>query len=237
LRSQVQSRDGLEVADESFVSSWDLEDRDYIGIRYFHNTNKIIQMIKAEPQGSERRKQLKALKDELVKELRERLRRRYNDQTVYDFKMKNRYFEPQKIGYKYDRVTNDGIQRIFENATGENGTLFTHFAAGDGNSDTFPNTKGLDHEIVRVKMVEADTGFFTASGTTLNAGGFISESIQTFAVKEVGAVDGDGSALDDAAAPPDTFLFRSVFPSTDIVTHNFGTNFIVAVHAIYAKSV
>lgn len=231
------TRDELELADESFVSSWDLEDLNYVSVRYFANVNKIIQMLRAERRGSPRRLQLQQLKDQLVKELRERLRRRYNDQTVYDFKAPNRYFEPQKIGYKYDRVLNDGMQRLFENATGENATPFTHFVAGDGTSDTFPNTKGLDHEIVRVPMVNADTGFFTASGTTLNAGGFISESIQTFQVTEVGAVDGDGSALDDAAAPPDTFLFRSVFPSTDIVTHNFSTNFTIAVHAIYAKSV
>lgn len=166
------------------------------------------------------------------------MRRRYNDQTVYDFEAPNRHFEPQKIGYKYDRVLNDGIQRIFELVTGESGDRFTHFAAGDGNSDTLPNTKTLDHEIVRVKMSESDTGFFVAAGSTLNAAGFISESIPTFPIKEVGAVDNDGGVDDETnARRKDTFLFRSVFPSTDIVVHTFGQNFTTAVHAIYSKSV
>lgn len=233
----ARTRDELELADESFAASWDLEDKDYVSKRYYRNIHDAISLLKSERFGSARYIQLKELKNALVSEFRTRLHRRYNDQTVYDFNMKNRYFEPQKVGYKYDRMLNDGMQLMFETLTSETGTREWHFAAGDGSSDTFPNTKGLDHEIIRVKMVESDTGFFTASGTTLNASGFISEAIETFPVKEVGAVDSDGSALDDAAAPPDTFLFRAVFPSTDVVTHTFGTNFTTCVHAIYAKSV
>lgn len=193
--------------------------------------------MKKERSYSDRYFQLKELKDTLVLEFKLRLFRRYNDQTVYDFNMKNHHFEPQDVGYKYDRMLNDGMQRMFENMTGENAIIFSHFAAGDGDSDTFPNTKSLDHEVIRVKMVNADTGFFTASGTTLNASGFISESIPTFQVKEVGATDNGSESQDDAAGGVDTFLFRSVFPSTDIVTHTFGTNFTTCVHAIYAKSV
>jgi molybdopterin converting factor small subunit len=236
LRSK--SKDEIELADEGFASSWDLEDKEYVHKRYFANIRKATSMFKLEPYGSTRRMQLKQLRDQLVEEFRERLRRRYNDQTVYDFNMKNRHFEPQKVAYKWDRVTNDGMARMYENVTGENGTRFSHFVAGDGNSDTYPNTKSLDHEIVRVQMIDSDTGFFTASGTTLNASGFFSESIQTFAVREVGATDNGGAGVDIVGATTiDTFLFRSVFPATDIVTHTLGGNFTTCVHSIYSKSV
>lgn len=226
--------DKIPITDESFSVSWDMEDKEYIQKRYFGNIHKCKMLGLLHPNNAT----LKALKTQLVEEFRERIRRRYNDQTVYDFNMKNRHFEPQGIGYKYDRVLNTGIQVMFETFTGEGAVQDWHFAAGDGISDTFPNTKTLDHEVIRVSMMDSDTGFMTAAGTTLNSAGLIAETIPTFQIKEVGAVNNDGGIDDETnARKTDVFLFRSVFPSTDIVTHTQNTNFTTIVHAIYSKSI
>jgi hypothetical protein len=238
LNVKTASHDTLLYVDEDFVASWDLEDKPLIQKRYYRNISRIDQMLRSEPRNSKRRLQLKELRDRLVEQFRERLRRRYNDQTVYDFDMKNRHFEPQDVGYRYDRVLNSGMALIWEIVAGETGVPDWHFAAGTGTNDTYPDTTGLQAEVIRVAMKNADTGYFVGSGTVLNASGFISESIGTFDINEVGAVDNDGSTANDAnVTMADTFLFRSVFPSGDVVTHNSGTNFTTCVHAVYTKSV
>jgi hypothetical protein len=229
--TEAAAEDTLQHTDEGYTASWNLSDKADIWGNYFWKVHQLDEIARQKYFHKNIREIAKHDRNKLVAEFRDRLKRRYNDQTVYDFKLKDRYFKPEQLGYKFDRVLNDGMQRMAENATGENTRVFSYFQFGTGNSDTYPNTKGLEAEVLRVNMF-SDKGFFTASGTTLNLAGFASEAVATFPIVEVGATDDDGSNPTTAVS-----LFRSVFPSTEIVTHTFGQNFTTAVHVIYQRSV
>ena len=226
----IKSRDdsALNHVDEALVASWNLSDKPFIQHNYFKQISTLSLAYRKNHNAD-----VKADRDALVEQFKTRLKRRYNDQTVYDFKAKNRYFEPEKVGFKKDRVLNDGMQRIAELVTQESDRTFTHFAAGIGNDDTYPNTSQLQQEVIRVDMTPPIAkGFFTASGTTINSAGYFDEAVPTFPVVEIGVVDGDGSDINS-----EVFLFRSVFPSTEVITHTFGQNFTTCIHTIYQRSV
>ena len=138
----------------------------------------------------------------------DKLERRYNDQTVH-FEKSGKLFEPLHVTpRKYDLVTLAGMGAITELITGRRSTPFTHYADGTGTTTEAASDTKLQNEHFRVSMVT--DGFAQPSGASARFAGKFPFTAPTATITEGGVFD---------ALVGGTMLFRTVFPSNEVIVH------------------
>jgi hypothetical protein len=139
----------------------------------------------------------------------------------------------QHIGFCFNTMTQDGIQRHAELITMRTNKLFTHFAIGEGFGPTTSQTDKLDDEIGRVNM-DTDHGFRVSAGQNIIEAGYFDETYPSFTACESGVFDGDGSGMDPE---PEIMEWRAVYPLSQRVPHQQNVNFMTYIHTIFQRAI
>jgi hypothetical protein len=93
----------------------------------------------------------------------EKLQKCYDDHRNVKFNRSGKLFQPVHVSKrKKDMVTNDGIFRLNQLATGESTNYFKTYGAGTGNAREMPNDDRLVSEIYRVSLIT--DGYAQAAG-------------------------------------------------------------------------
>lgn len=164
-----------------------------------------------------------SLKNELVEYYEQFLSRKYQDKTVcYEW-----IPEPQKIGYKPDRVVFSGLERLADLATGKSDLTFNFYAIGTGTAPVLPADIMLDFEEARVSIL--DTGFAESKGSSMVFAAHFPTTLPSMLVTE--------SGIFDRYIPPSTMFLRTTYSGNNRVSHIFNQTFVAVSHFVYQLSV
>lgn len=146
------------------------------------------------------------------------MRRKYNDQTIDPYH--HDLYIPLEVSYRQDRVTFNGVSRIWNRFAGGSALGPTHLAVGAGSSNTTDDMTALEDQ----RAIESlgDDATMSASGSVIRFQGTFDILEDTFTMSEVGVLAGD---------PGGILIGRALFDNP--LLHEYGENYPSADYAIY----
>lgn len=157
-----------------------------------------------------------------------KLRRVYNDQTVYDDTTK-RYFEPTHVTISTNKLVDEGLTAQAQSIVGRRTKMFGVYAIGGSAVSVNPKDDRLIDEVSRLDII-SNGGFVINRGTTCYYSLFFPKTLGTKTIKETGI-------FDSLNKNTDIMLLRTVFPSNETLPHNKNSDDISVGHIILIGSV
>jgi hypothetical protein len=153
--------------------------------------------------------------------LENKLYRYYNDQTVD--------IEPiEMTDPKGDLTVNSGLIRIAQLVTGKSNATFNSYASGTGIAAERASDVRLSSENWRVSMISS--GYVESVGTVMKFAGKFPTTTPSATITE-------GGVFDTGAANSGTMLFRTLYPSSAIFSHQQGKTYYSLLQSINQVSV
>jgi len=134
--------------------------------------------------------------------------------------------KPLQVAKKRDVITTDGMGRLVSIIIGKTIKRFTHYASGNNASPATIGDRTLLSEKARVGM--ATDGYATAAGTIARWGAVFFPTFPSHVVAESGIFD---------AALGGLMLNRTVYQSTQRITHTIFDDFFSLSIAVYLSSI
>ena len=153
--------------------------------------------------------------------IHESMKRRYNDQTLPENPDNNLgYFKPLEAEFRRDRMTFNGVARIWSRYSGSSELPPTHIGVGHGSGQTNDDSSALEDE----DSYEAldGNGSMTPSGSIIRFQATFDILVPTFLMREVGIFAGH---------PDGQLQARALFENP--LQHTYGENYPGSDYTIY----
>lgn len=150
--------------------------------------------------------------------IHESIKRKWNDQTINPYH--HDLYVPLEATYKRDRITFNGVSRIWTKFAGGSALGPTHLAVGAGTSPTTDDMTALENQSA-IETLGSDASM-SASGSVIRFQGTFDILEPTFTMSEVGVLAGD---------PGGILVARALFDNP--LQHDYGENYPSADYAIY----
>ncbi len=157
-----------------------------------------------------------------------KLKRVYNDQTVYD-DITKRYFEPINVTITGNKLVNEGLTAMAQCMVGKRSKMFGVYAIGGSSASVNAKDDRLIDEVARLDILD-NGGFVINRGTTCYYSLFFPKTLATKTIKET-------AILDSLNSGTDIMLLRTVFPSNETLPHQKDFDDISVGHIVLTGSV